>query len=66
MSEIKVLSGDLDGRQLHQERRNNPRHICCDGTRDNEEIQTAIDGIDKPRGYNIPGHIWERIFGRRA
>ncbi len=65
MNEIKVLSGDLDGRQLRQEQRLNPRHSRCNGTRDDEQINEAIAGVDQPRGYTIPCHLWERIFGRR-
>ena len=58
---IDVISGDLDGAQL---RRAQSRKLWtrADGKEDDEQIN---DAINHQPSFSIPGHLWERVFGRK-
>lgn len=64
MSEIKVISGDLDGSQLRQEKRRSGRYLLCDGTGDDVQINEAIQAAGKSI-WSLPAGAWERIFGSK-
>lgn len=63
MSEIKVISGDKDGRELRREKRG--RYLVCDGTADDAEINEALASTGR-KNWSIPARAWERIFGGRG
>lgn len=63
MDTIRVISGDKDGADLRRDQFQHPWHIRCDGKKDNERIQEAIDtGGHLFLGL---GDAWERIFGAK-
>lgn len=61
--EIRVISGDKDGAELRRETYKNQHYVRCDGTRDNDEINDAIETSSKGQPFLGLGESWERIFG---
>ena len=60
--EIKVISADMDGAELHREMFRNPYHARCTGKGDDAVINEALSqaGVSQ---FAIPGERWEQIFG---
>lgn len=65
MSEIGIISSDLDGAELRREKRKNPRHVCCNGRDDAGAIQEALNHTDRTFFAGL-GEAWERIFRRQG
>ncbi len=61
--ETHVISGAADGAELRREKYRNPRHVRCDGTADQEDINTVIASSGKP-AWSFDDEGWERVFGR--
>ena len=61
MSDIIVISGDKDGEELRQYKRQYPRHIIEDGKGQDQKFWKEAE-VDSKR-YSIPGSAWKRIFG---
>jgi len=60
-----VISADLDGAELRREKRKNPYHVRCDGKADDQDINDAIQSVNKSARWTILADVWERIFGER-
>ena len=64
MKNIQVISGDgsIDGADLR--RREKGYYSRCDGSKDDQEINEAIQFAGSGKQFVISGEMWKRIFGK--
>ena len=64
---IRVISGQEDGAKLRREQRKERYYSRCDGTADDNEINEAIQNVNKGMRVAMPWGPgqFERIFGKR-
>lgn len=62
MKEIRVISADKDGADLHREKMHR-LYTRANGKADDGVIQEAINSVNKSAIWSLPEGAWERIFG---
>ena len=63
MKNIQVISGDgsIDGADLRKRKKG--YYTRCDGSKDDQEINEAVQFAGSGKQFVISGELWEGIFG---
>lgn len=62
MDKVKIISADVDGKELRETKARNSYHLRCDGRDDDGEINEAIQTMNTSQ-WVLPDGAWQRIFG---